>query len=139
MFITPEWIVRVMSGNERVQLTQKKLDEVMESINKLQFVRIKVDCTQEYNKYQVKKGEKTVKQWGYESYLLPVGKIEARFDANGKKVVAYKILEKPALYRYAEMNKQIVDVPASLLETREKFSVEKEETEDKRNRQRNSG
>lgn len=122
MLITPEWIVRVMSGNERVQITQKKINAVMESINKLQFVRIKVDCTEEYNAYQLQKGKKPVKFWGYESYLLPVGKVEARFDANGKKVIAYKVLEKPALYRYAEMNKQIVDVPAYLLETREHFS-----------------
>lgn len=121
--VTPEWIVRVMSGNNsKTAITKKKVDEVMESINKLQFVRIKVDCTEEYNAFQLEKKKKPVDYWGYESYLLPVGKVEARFDANGKKVVAYRILEKPALYRYAEMNKQIVDVPAELLETQEEFS-----------------
>ncbi len=123
MLITPEWIVRVMSGNMNANyITQKKVQAVMDSINKLQFVRIKIDCTEEYNAYQLKKRQKPAKWWGYESYLLPVGKVEARFDANGKKVVAYKILEKPALYRYAEMNKQIVDVPAYLLETQGQFS-----------------
>jgi hypothetical protein len=122
MIITPEWILRVMSGNPRQKLTEKKINEVKASIKKLQGVRIKVDCTEEYNAYQLKKGKNPVDSWTYESYLLPLGKIEARYEANGKIVTAYTVLEKPALYRYAEMNHQIVDVPAYLLATQEQFS-----------------
>lgn len=123
MLITPEWIVRVMSGNNsKSAITQKKVNNVIESITKLQYIRIKIDCTEEYNAYQIRKGNKPVDHWGYESYLLPVGKIEARYDANGKRVVAYKLLEVPALYKYAEMNQQIVDVSADLLETQSEFS-----------------
>ncbi len=122
MLITPEWILRVMSGNPKQKLTEKKITTVKESIKKLQGVRIKVDCTEEYNAYQLQKGKDPVDSWTYESYLLPLGKIEARYESNGKVMTAYTVLEKPALYRYAEMNHQIVDVPAYLFETREQFS-----------------
>ena len=122
MLITPEWILRVMSGNLKQKLSEQKIEEVQASIRKLQGVRIKVDCTAEYNAFQLQKGKEPVDCWTYESYLLPLGKIEARYEANGRLVTAYTVLEKPALYRYAEMNHQIVDVPAYLLETQSHFS-----------------
>lgn len=114
---TPESVVHIMSGNSRVQITPKRINEVMESISKLQLIRIKVDCTSEFNAYQKKRGMEKADSMVYESYLLPVGKAEARFDVNGKKVIAYRILELPALYRYAEMNGQIAVVPAHLFDT----------------------
>ncbi len=120
--ITPEWIVRVMSGNSRVQVTEKKINRVKDSIIKLQNVNIKIDCTAEYNAFQIKKGDKAVEYWGYESYLLPFDKVEARYEVNGKMAVAYKIRDKPALFRYAELNRQIVSVPAYLLDTKGFFS-----------------
>ncbi len=122
MMITPEMVVHVISGNKRVQITKKKINAVMASFHKLQFVRIKIDCTEEYNAYQLQKGREPVKFRDFESALLPLEKVEDQFNAKGKKVIAYKILEKPALNRYAEMNKQIVDVPAYLLETVDHFS-----------------
>ena len=121
-YITPEWLIKVMSGNKNQKITPGKINEVIKSIDKLKVIRIKVDCTSEYNAYRDKKGQAPVDYWGYESYLLPLGEIEARYEANGKLVRAYTVLEKPALYRYAEMNGQIVDVPAFLLETQDKFS-----------------
>ncbi len=122
MLFTAEWILHVMSGNIRIQQTNSKIKAVSESINKLQNVYFKVNCTAEYNAYQLKKGEQPVKHLVYESYLMPLDKIEARFDANGKKVDAYKIIEKPALYRYAEMNNQIISVPSYLFKTRALFN-----------------
>ncbi len=121
-YITPEWLIKVMSGNKNQKITSGKLNEVIKSIDKLKVIRIKVDCTSEYNAFRKQKGQDPVDYWGYESYLLPLGEIEARYEANGKLVRAYTVLEKPALYKYAEMNGQIVDVPASLLETQDKFS-----------------
>ena len=122
MVITPEWILKVMSGNPKQRITEKKISEVKESINKLQSIRIKVDCTSEYNEYMKKQKKKPVDNYTYESYLLPLGKVEARYEANGKIVTAYTVLQKPALYQYAEMNHQIVDVPAYLLETQSQFN-----------------
>ena len=57
----------------------------------------------------------------YESYLMPVAKINYKYAANGKEVVAYKLLEIPALYQYAEVVHQIVDVPNDLFLTQDKF------------------
>ena len=44
------------------------------------------------------------------------------YEYNGKKVDAYKIIEKTALYRYAEMNNQIISVPNYLFRTRVHFN-----------------
>lgn len=91
------------------------------SIKKLQNIRIKIDCTKEYNAYWNEKGKDPVENWTYESYLLPFGKIDTKYTTNGKLVTAYNVLEKPAIYRYAEMNHQIIDVPTFLFETQKKF------------------
>ena len=122
MLITPEWIINVMAGNERVQMTPKRITAVIDSIQKLQTVRIKIDCTSEYNVYHLQKGEKPLECLTYESFLLPVEKVKARYDSNGNQVAAYRITEKPALYQYAEMNNQIISVPSYLFKTRAHFN-----------------
>lgn len=118
--LTAEWICKVMSGNMDQKITAQKISAVRESIDKLRSVHIKIDCKNEINTRRDTKGK--VKKFVYESYLLPLDKIEAKYESNGKEVVAYPVLTKPALYRYAEIVHQIVDVPAELLDTNSEFA-----------------
>ena len=118
--VTAEWIARVMSGNKDQKLTDNKLKNIRASIDKLRSVHIRIDCTEEISARKGKKGKD--KSFVYESYLLPLDKIEARYEANGKEVIAYPVLTKPALYRYAEEINQIIEIPTRYLETQEYFS-----------------
>ena len=119
MVITAEWIARVLSGNPDQKITPQKIGAIRRSIDKLRSVHIKIDCKDEINSRKDTKGK--IEKFIYESYLLPLDKIEARYEANGKEIVAYLVLTKPALYRYAEIFNQIIDVPAELLDTHEEF------------------
>ena len=119
MVLTAEWIARVLSGNPDQKITPQKIGAIRRSIDKLRSVHIKIDCKDEINARRDTKGK--IDKFVYESYLLPLDKIEARYEANGKEIVAYPVLTKPALYRYAEIVHQIVDVPAELLDTHEEF------------------
>ena len=120
MVITAEWIAKVLSGNPNQKITPQKIAAIRRSIDKLRSVHIKIDCKDEINSRRDTKGK--IDKFVYESYLLPLDKIEARYEANGKDIVAYPVLTKPALYRYAEIVHQIVDVPAELLETQGEFT-----------------
>lgn len=119
MVITAEWIARVLTGNPDQKVTPRKISAIRQSIDKLRSVHIKIDCKDEINARRDTKGK--VDKFVYESYLLPLDKIEARYEANGKDIIAYPVLTKPALYRYAEIVHQIVDVPAELLDTHDDF------------------
>lgn len=119
MVITAEWIARVLSGNPDQKITPQKIGAIRRSIDKLRSVHIKIDCKDEINARRDTRGK--IEKFIYESYLLPLDKIEARYEANGKEIVAYLVLTKPALYRYAEIFNQIIDVPAELLDTHEEF------------------
>lgn len=113
--LTAEWIAKVLSGNPKQKVTKKKIEAIRQSIDKLRYIHIKIDCTEEFNARRDTKNR--VKDCIYESYLLPIEKVTAIYEANGKEIVAYPVLSKPVLYQYAEIIHQIIDIPADLLDT----------------------
>lgn len=118
-----EQIACVFSGNEKHRATAKLLQMIQESIDKLRFISIRINCTDEINtRRDLKKYKDKVEYLVHESYLLPVEKVELKYRANGKVVQAYQLIKKPALYTYAEMLHQIIDVPAEILNTTEKVN-----------------
>lgn len=80
--LTAEWIAKVLSGNPKQKVTQKKIEAIRQSIDKLRYIHIKIDCTEEFNARRDTKNR--VKDCIYESYLLPIEKVTAIYEANGK-------------------------------------------------------
>ena len=119
MVVTPEWICKVLSGNMSQRATPRKVHAVVKSLEKLRSIHIRIDCKEQAN---VKEKEKKYEELVYQSYLLPLSSVEARLAANGREVRAYTVLEKPALYCYAESLHQLIDVPAELMDTHELFA-----------------
>lgn len=117
--ITAEWIARALSGNPEKKITQQKSSAIRRSIDKLGSIHIKLDCREEFNARRDTKGK--TDQYVYESYFLPIGKEEVYCAANGRETVAYPLVAKSALYEYAEIVRQIIDVPAGLFDTHSKF------------------
>lgn len=115
MRFTPEDVARIMSGNLEQNLTPKKIKEVKESIEKLSFIRLTIDYTDEMiARGEVKPGKRTFE---LESYMVPVRKIEIKSRNNQTKLTGYQLLEMPILYQYAEKTHQIAGVPLEILNT----------------------
>lgn len=112
-----DWIVKVMAGNIKMDVTDKKINAVIEGIKKLSQIRIKIDCTKEHNAFY-REGNEPKDKVVYESFFLPAAEVDMQFVSNGKKGRGLKILETPAVYAYAEMTGQIINIPAALTCTR---------------------
>ncbi len=117
--LTAEWIAKVLSGNRFQKVTTNKLDAINKSIDKLRNIHIKIDAKNEIASRNDIKGKVT--DYIYESYLLPVDKITTRYKANGKAIIAYEFIKKPALYEYAEVFHQIIHYPTAYLQTQKYF------------------
>jgi hypothetical protein len=116
--ITDAWVARVMSGNPKLRASDRHLAAIRQSVDKLCSISINIDCTDEFShRRDTPKGGVTQ----FTSYLLDVDKQAARYQVNGKEAVAYHLLTCPALYRYAEAVKQIISVPAELLDTHDRY------------------
>ncbi len=117
---TIDMLAHVLSGNDKQNVTDKKRKKIKKSIEKLQLIRISIDCTEEYNK-RLKNPKDKLAKYIYDDYLLPTQKVTAQYTANGKLTTAYIICNKPVLFEYAEFTHQIIDLPAYLLNTQDYF------------------
>jgi hypothetical protein len=75
-------------------------------------MQVTIDYTEEAKLYN-KKIQKTT----YQGYLLAATKITVKIS--GQEHEAYKLLDKPILYEYAQISGQIITVPPKLLQTKE--------------------
>jgi hypothetical protein len=75
-------------------------------------MQVTIDYTEEAKLYN-KKIQKTT----YQGYLLAANKITVK--TSGQEHEAYKLLDKPILYEYAQISGQIITVPTKLLQTKE--------------------
>ena len=120
--ITLEGIAKVLSGNDKKRPTKKQLDRIRESVEKLRYIHVYIDFSNEMSSRKKCNNPDGITILGYDSCLLPLDKIDAKYSSNGKDLTAYPIRDVSALYRYAEAVGQIIDVPKKLLETQDYFS-----------------
>lgn len=109
-FFTPQIVARIMAGDMNKKITPKKIRLVTESIKKLQKTFITIDMTDE----MISRGM-NIKEFKMEGYMLPITSTYVKMASNGKEIIAYKLLDKPLLYKYAEKLRQIITVPFELL------------------------
>jgi len=111
--VSPVMVYRAMNGlTETEPVSDKAIDEVRKSIDKSRFIRTVIDYTDEAKFYNHE-----IKKTLYEGYLLAANKVMV--EAGGKEIEAYKLLDKPILYEYAQISGQILSVPINLLNTRD--------------------
>lgn len=110
---TPEMVVRIMSGYFDQNVTQQKSETVATSLRKLSMIRITIDCTNELRARKKICADDTAR---LTSYLMPIREIDIQ-SANHQTIMhGYQLIEKPVLYAYAELIKQIINIPTKLLE-----------------------
>lgn len=116
---TPEMLSRVMSGNINQDVTSHKIKTIEKSLKKLSLIKIDIDCSKEYQaRNKIDKTDTAI----LSSYLLPLNKIKIYAATKNVKMIGYKVIEKPAFYKYAETVGQILTVPISILNTSQRLS-----------------
>ena len=116
--ITAAMVYRAMvHATETETPSPQQIDSVTKSLEKLRFIRVQFDCTEELRQRRYVSVDCQNLRGERDTYLLALSKLTIR---NGKyEVPAYKILESPVLYDYARMTKQVITVPSLLLDVRD--------------------
>lgn len=113
--ITPATVYRAMIHSTGTETpSPQTLGAVTRSLDKMRFVRVQIDCTEELMRRKVSLNGEQITGGKVDTYLLALDKIEVM--AGGQKVTAYKITRTPVLYDYARLTKQVLNVPAKLLD-----------------------
>ena len=113
--ITPATVYRAMvHQTNRETPSAQTLGAVTRSLDKMRFVRVQIDCTDELTRRKANLDGAQITGGKIDTYLLALEKVEVM--ASGKKVTAYKIIKAPVLYDYARLTNQVLTVPAKLLD-----------------------
>ena len=110
--INPAMVYRAMNGlTETEKVSPQALEAVRKSLDKSMHLYTILDYTAEARMYN-----KDIKKTTYEGYLFAASK--AVVTINGEEHEAYKILDTPILYKYAQVSGQILTVPIKMLNTK---------------------
>ena len=108
-FISPRTIFHQLGGGDK--LTVKMRKAILDSIERLACVRVRIDMEDAIKKNIVKPESNNTTFTGY---LLPAETLETTI--NGQRVAAIHFLSKGILYFIADMKNQIITCPQELLE-----------------------
>lgn len=116
--ITPAMVFRAMvHAAEQETPSTQQLEAVVDSLDKMRFLRVQIDCSEELRQRGLSLNGKVITGGKVDTYLLTLKKVEVR--AGGHTTTAYKIIDAPVLYDYARMTGQVITVPAKLLDIRD--------------------
>lgn len=109
-YITLPMVYRAMTGKtEGEYISEKKLKQIEKSVDKCMFSRLSIDAS-----------ETSVSSYGYDKAVYSGSLLAAEklmIISGGHRVIAYKILVEPLLYRYAKSIKQVSVIDIKLLDT----------------------
>lgn len=116
--VTPAMVYRAMTGlTDSEKPTAGQLAAVTRSLDKMRFIRARIDCTEELKMRRITLNSKQINGGEIDTYLLPADAIKVQ--AGGQTVRAYRIIKTPILYEYAAAVKQVLTLPASVLDVKE--------------------
>lgn len=126
--ITAAQVYRAMVHATKTETpSAQQIGAVTKSLDKMRFVRVQIDCSQELTRRNVSLNGAQVTSGKIDTYLLALEKIEV--TAGGQRVSAYKIMKPPILYEYSSLTRQVLTVPAALLDVRDNTGVKVSNTE----------
>lgn len=116
--VTPAMVYRAMTGlTDSEKPTAGQLAAVTRSLDKMRFIRARIDCTEELKARRITLNSKQINGGEIDTYLLTAEAIKVQ--AGGQTVRAYRIIKTPILYEYAAAVKQVLTLPASVLDVKE--------------------
>lgn len=116
--VTPAMVYRAMTGlTDCEKPTAGQLTAVKRSLDKMRFIRARIDCTEELKARRITLNSEQINGGEIDTYLLNADAIKVQ--TGGQTVWAYRIIKTPILYEYAAAVKQVSTVPASVLDVKE--------------------
>ena len=116
--VTPAMVYRAMTGlTDSEKPTAGQLAAVTRSLDKMRFIRARIDCTEELKMRRITLNSKQINGGEIDTYLFTADAIKVQ--AGGQTVRAYRIIKTPILYEYAAAVKQVLTLPASVLDVKE--------------------
>jgi len=126
--ITPATVYRAMvHATETETPSPQQIGAVTRSLDKMRFVRVQIDCTEELKKRKLSLDGAQRTGGKIDTYLLTLKALEV--EAGGQKVKAYKVIDAPVLYEYSRLIGQVITVPAALLDVRDSTGAKVANTE----------
>lgn len=126
--ITAAQVFRAMVHATKTETpSPQQMGAVTKSLDKMRFVRVQIDCSDELTRRKIELNGTQITGGKIDTYLLALEKLEV--VAGGRNVTAYKVMKTPILYDYARLTKQVLTVPASLLDVRDKTGAKVANTE----------
>ena len=115
--MTPAMVWRAMVGaKDSENPSPQQLNAVTDSIDKMRFMRARIDCSAELARYGATLDGMPISKGIVDTYLLQASAVKV--DAGGHEVTAYHVTEPPVLYTYSAKMRQVITVPAKLLDVR---------------------
>lgn len=116
--VTPAMVYRAMTGlTDAEKPTAGQLAAVARSLDKMRFIRARIDCTEELKMRHITLNSQQINNGEIDTSLLMAEAVKVK--AGGQTVKAYHILKVPILYEYAAAVKQVLTVSASTLDIKE--------------------
>lgn len=115
--LTPAMVFHMMTGANTRLVGEKQLRAISNSLDKLRFTRVIIDCEDELRQRGIKVNGKGGVSGYYDTYLLNASAMRARNA--GFIIEALKIEASPVLYQYAKATNQVVQIPIQMLCVRE--------------------
>lgn len=116
--ITPPMVYRAMvNATETETPSQQAIDAVTNSLDKMRFIRVVVDCSEELKSRGLSLNGDQITKGIIDTYLLSMEKVTV--VAGGQEVTGYHILRTPILYAYSKILNQVSTVPAMLLDVKD--------------------
>lgn len=115
---TPAMVYRAMNGQTGTEKPSKgHLAAVTRSLDKMRFIRVKIDCTKELQARGLTINSQQINNGEIDTYLLAADVVKVQ--AGGQTVRAYKLIKPPILYEYAATVNQVLTLPSATLDIRE--------------------
>ena len=126
--ITPAIVYRTMVNATKTETpSQQQIEAVTHSLDKMRFMRVQIDCTEELTRRKLALNGEQITGGKIDTYLLALEKVE--IIAGGQVTYGYKILKRPIIYEYSKLIKQVITIPAKLLDVRDKDGAKIPNTE----------
>lgn len=111
---TPDQVYRTMNGlTADKTVSPPSTQKVVESIDKMRKMQVTINYSDEFRKRL--KSEDNADYYYAEGSIIQAEKRYARLG--GHEVLAYYMLPKPIIYRYAQATRQVITIPTKLLST----------------------
>ncbi len=116
--VTAAQVYRAMTGlTDTEKPTSGQLAAVTRSLDKMRFIRARIDCTAEFQARRITLNSQQINGGEIDTYLLTADAVKVQ--AGGQTVKAYRIIKTPILYEYAAAVNQVLTLPASTLDIKE--------------------